>query len=128
VSALRLRVLTPEATVFDESVAEVVAPLPDGWIGILPGHTAFEARLMPGQIVVRLGGGDRAIATCGGTLSVDRAGATALVGAAAVGRDLSELEREIGEQARELAEIESEAERHFDRIYREVARTLNYRA
>ena len=127
-TALRLRVLTPEATVFDESVAEVVAPLPDGWIGILPGHRAFEARLMPGQIIVRLGGRGRRIATLGGTMSVNHTGVRMLVGAAGVDRDLSELERDIGEQARELAEMEREAERHFDRIYRAVARTLNHRA
>jgi F-type H+-transporting ATPase subunit epsilon len=128
VSELRLCVLTPEATVLDETVDEVVAPLPDGWIGVLPGHASFQARLMRGMVVVRAGGRERTIATLGGTIIVvSPADITMLVGAAALDSSLPELESGIGEQARDLAEMEREAERHFDRIYRAVARTFKER-
>lgn len=126
-SEMRLRVLTPDATLFDETVDEVVAPLPDGWIGVLPGHASFQSRLMRGTVVVRSGGRERTIATLGGTIGAGPSEITMLVGAAALDSDLSELESSIGEQARDLAEMEREAEKHFDRIYRAVARTFNHR-
>lgn len=126
-SELRLRVLTPEATLLDEPVDEVVAPLPDGWIGVLPGHASFQSRLMRGTVVVRASGRERTIATLGGTIGVAGSEITMLVGAAALDSNLSELESSIGEQARDLAEMEREAEKHFDRIYRAVARTFNHR-
>ena len=33
---MRLEVITPQAVVFEGDVTSVVAPLPDGWIGVLP--------------------------------------------------------------------------------------------
>jgi hypothetical protein len=41
--------------------------------------------------------------------------------------DLETLERSISEEAEQLAEMEQEAERHFDRVYRQMAQTLNHR-
>jgi F-type H+-transporting ATPase subunit epsilon len=126
-SELRLRVLTPGATVFDGAVAAVVVPLADGWRGVLPGHAPFRARLMAGEVVVRAHGRERLLATLGGTLAVDPAGVVVLTGVAALDTTLEALEREIGDEVRRLAAVEREAEKHFDRVYRQVARTLGRR-
>ena len=56
---MRLEVLTPQAVVFEGEVDAVVAPLPDGWIGVLPGHSPFLARLMRGQVLLRNGDGEQ---------------------------------------------------------------------
>ena len=124
---LRLQVLTPQASVFDEAVDAIVAPLPDGWIGVLPGHARFQARLLPGAVVVTIAGQRRVIATTGGSLGVDNGAVIALTGAAAVNMDLATLEQQIGRQAESARAMEQEAEKHFSRVYRALADTLDRR-
>lgn len=123
-SVLRLEVLTPQAIVFEGEVDEVVAPLPHGWIGILPGHSAFLARLMRGQVLLRIGGAERVVATIGGSIAVDGDLVTLLTGAATLDTTFAELEASLGTEAEQVKSMEQEAERHFDRVYRTLADTL----
>ena len=125
--ALRFRVLTPQATLLDEAVWTVIAPLPDGWIGILPGHAGFQARLMRGHVVFEGSGRRRIIATIGGVLSVAAGTVTVLTGAAALDQDLAALERELGEEAAQFQAMEREAEKHFEQVYRALAHTFDRR-
>jgi F0F1-type ATP synthase epsilon subunit len=124
---LHFKVLTPLTTVLDGPAATVIAPLPDGWIGILPGHSAFQSRLLRGSVVFEADGQRRIIATIGGVISVAADTITVLTGAAALDQDLDALEHDIGEEAVRLREMEQEAEKHFDRVYRALARTFNGR-
>lgn len=125
--ALRLRVLTTEGTVFDSIVDAVVAPLPDGWIGVLPGHTPFQARVLRGEIALRIRGQRHRIATQGGLLNVEADVVNVLTGAAAVDADLSTLEQQVGDAVRQTRSMEQEAEKHFGRVYRALADTLDQR-
>jgi F0F1-type ATP synthase epsilon subunit len=122
-----LRVLTPQSTVLDLPVERVVAPLPDGWIGILPGHTSFQAQLLRGHLGFQAGGRGRRLATIGGVLSVTPTTVLVLTGAAALDQDLAALEQEIGREATQFQEMEREAEKHFDQVYRALAHTFNHR-
>jgi F-type H+-transporting ATPase subunit epsilon len=125
--SLRIVVLTPQATVVSEEVDTVVVPLIDGWRGIMPGHAPFASRLMPGEVILRVEGKDRAVATIGGLLHVDHNTATILTGIARLGCNLETLEREISDEARQLAAIETEAEKHFDRVLRKASTTFTRR-
>jgi F-type H+-transporting ATPase subunit epsilon len=124
VSLLRLEVLTPQAIVFEGEVDEVVAPLPRGWIGVLPGHSPFLARLMRGQVLLRNGDQERLVATIGGSIAVEANLVTLLTGAAALDTTFAELEASLGSEAERVKAMEQEAERHFDRVYRTLADTL----
>jgi F-type H+-transporting ATPase subunit epsilon len=126
-STLRLEVLTPQATVLDQEVASLVVPLPDGWLGVWPGHAPFQARLLPGEILFRSASQERVLATLGGTFATDGVRATVLTGVAMLDCHLDTLEQRISEEAEQLAEMEQEAERHFDRVYRQMAHTFNHR-
>ncbi len=121
---LRLAVLTPQETVVSEDVDEVIVPLSDGWLGILPGHLPFVARLTPGDVIVRTEDKRRLLATIGGILTVGDGTATILTGAARDNCELEQLEREIGNETQQLAAMETEAERHFDRVLRQAASTV----
>ncbi len=121
---LRLEVLTPQSVVFDGDVDEVVAPLPDGWIGVLPGHLPFIGRLMRGQVVFRNGDRERVIATIGGSLDMKDDLITLLTGAAALDVTFADLEVSLGSEAEQIRAMEQEAERHFNRVYRTLADTL----
>jgi F-type H+-transporting ATPase subunit epsilon len=119
-----LEVLTPEAVVFEGDVDFVALPLPDGWIGVLPGHSPFSARLMRGQIVFRVGEAERHLATVGGSVTVKDDLITLLTGAALLDATFAELEMSLGSEAEQIRAVEQEAERHFDRVYRTLADTL----
>ena len=121
---LRLEVLTPQAVLFEGNVNEVVAPLPDGWIGLLPGHLPFAARLMRGQVLIRTEGEQRVLATIGGSIEVKDDLITLLTGAAALDKTFAELEASLGSEAEQIRAMEQEAERHFNRVYRTLADTL----
>jgi F-type H+-transporting ATPase subunit epsilon len=125
---MRLIVLTVVETVFDDTVDEVVVPLPDGWLGVRPRHAPFQARLLAGDVVVRAAGRERTLATLGGTLTVERDQVTILTGVAKMDLDLETLEREIGDDLTRRRTLEQEAEKHFDRVYRQVARAIGPRA
>jgi F-type H+-transporting ATPase subunit epsilon len=127
VSQLRIEILTPQGTVLDAPVDSVVAPLPDGWIGILPGHSPFQARLLAGVVALRADDRQRVVATLGGVLSTDSDVVTILTGSARLDADLHELEADIGQRAEQAQAIEHEAEKHFGRVYRALADTLNRR-
>jgi len=124
---MRLRVLTPERTVFDAAVDAVIAPLPDGWIGVLPGHTPFQARVLRGEIVFRTGGHRQRIAIQGGLLSVEADVVNLLTAAAAVDTDLSTLEQQVGEASKQATLMEQEAEKHIGRVYHALADTFDRR-
>jgi hypothetical protein len=66
------------------------------------------------------------LATIGGTLSVEGDIVNILAGAAALDRSFEALEQEIGEHVAQLLAAEKEAEKHFNRVYRQMARTLNH--
>jgi F0F1-type ATP synthase epsilon subunit len=123
-SRLRLEVLTPMAVAYEGEADAIVAPLPDGWIGVQPGHSPFAARLMRGQVVFRLDGQERGVATIGGSLTVKDDLVTLLTGAAGLDMTFAELEASLGSEAEQIRAMEQEAERHFDRVYRTLADTL----
>jgi F-type H+-transporting ATPase subunit epsilon len=124
VNELKIEVLTPQEQVFAGTVDAVVLPIADGWIGILPGHTPFAARLLPGQVVIRIADDERLLATIGGIVALQGETLRLLTGAAALDRDLATLEQEVRAHFEELAAAEREAEKHFERVYRQLAGTF----
>lgn len=121
---LRLEIRTPQEVVVDREAESVVVSLADGWLGIQPGHAPFVARVTPGEVVVRAAGQTETVATIGGLLAVAGDRVTLLTGAARRNCDLDQLEREIDDETRQLAAMETEAERHFDRVLRQAAATF----
>ena len=56
---MRLKVVTPEAVVFDGTARSLVAPAWDGWVGILPGHAPFLTLMGEGPLSVEPESGER---------------------------------------------------------------------
>ena len=52
---LQCTIVTPESSIFDGEVDEVVLPVWDGEVGILPGHAHFLAKLGVGELRVKSG-------------------------------------------------------------------------
>jgi F-type H+-transporting ATPase subunit epsilon len=69
---LKVRVVSPEATVFEGDASAVVAPAWDGQVGILPNHAPMLALVGAGVLNVdRPGGGSDSFHVAGGVLKVE---------------------------------------------------------
>ncbi len=69
---LRVRVVSPEKTVFEGDASAVVAPAWDGQVGILPRHAPMLALLGAGVLnIERPGGGNDSFHVAGGVLKVE---------------------------------------------------------
>jgi F-type H+-transporting ATPase subunit epsilon len=72
-ASLKVRVVSPEQTVFDGEASAMVAPAWDGRVGILPGHAPLLALIGVGEVNVdRPGGGSDTFHVAGGVLKVER--------------------------------------------------------
>ena len=67
---MRLKIVTPERTVFEDEVDSVTLPARDGEITILPHHIPLVSLLMSGVITVKRGGVDVHVASSGGFVEV----------------------------------------------------------
>jgi len=76
--SLRLVIVTPEKTVFDEPVASLRFPLYDGDIGILPGRLPLIGRLGAGELKITMAGGERSFFIDGGFVQVKKGVVTLL--------------------------------------------------
>jgi len=69
---LNVRVVSPEALVFEGVAASVVAPAWDGRVGVLPGHAPMIALLGSGELSIDLpAGGSRSFFVAGGVLKME---------------------------------------------------------
>jgi F-type H+-transporting ATPase subunit epsilon len=66
----RLDIVTAERVVFSDEVDEVVAPGVEGQLGILPHHAPLMTTLLPGELLVKKGGGEISLAISGGFIEV----------------------------------------------------------
>ena len=53
---LKLEIVTPQATVFDEDVHMVTLPALEGQIGVFPHHLPLVTQMVPGEMIVRKDG------------------------------------------------------------------------
>lgn len=69
-NALRLSVITPEATIYEGDAEQVIAPAWNGSLGILRGHAPLMALLGTGTLRIDSGGKSTSYAVSGGFLQV----------------------------------------------------------
>ena len=119
--SIRFKLITPVEVVLEADADAVVLPLVDGWIGVLPGRLPFVARVAPGEMLIRLDGDETRVATTGGTAHVEPDEVTVLAGNAAVDVGLEELQARIDEAAQQSADLELQAEKHIEALYRQMA-------
>src|SRR5262245_35808266 len=67
---LKLQIITPEATVYDEDVEMVMLPSVEGRIGILPHHVRLMTAMVRGEMIVRKNGHDDFLAVGEGLVDV----------------------------------------------------------
>ncbi len=116
-ATLRLEIVTPDAVVYARDVELVTLPGVDGQIGIYPRHVPVLTRVVPGEIVARLNGGQEFLAVGGGMVVItgDRV---------AIATDMAVAAGDIDEARAEEARRRAEA-RLRDKISDEEVATVN---
>jgi F-type H+-transporting ATPase subunit epsilon len=111
--AITLKVITPDSTVWDEQVEEIVLPSTTGQLGILSGHAPLITALDIGVMRVRPSKDWKAIALMGGFAEVENNEIKVLVNGAELGEKIDkEKARSAYEQAQSrLQQVETSEDR-----------------
>lgn len=86
--ALTLKVITPDKTVWNDQVEEIVLPSTTGQLGILSGHAPLLSALDIGVMRIRPGKEWKAIALMGGFAEVENNEVKVLVNGAEMGENI----------------------------------------
>lgn len=111
--AITLKVITPDSTVWDDKVQEIVLPSTTGQLGILSGHAPLITALDIGVMRVRPDKEWQAIALMGGFAEVENDEIKVLVNGAEIGDNIDkESARSEYEQAQNrLQQVEQSEDR-----------------
>jgi len=100
---IRLQIITPEKTVFDDEVDTVSLPTTTGQITVLPHHMGLVTSMEPGAIIYKKHQRDNHLASGFGFAQVDAQNVKVLVDLAAPEEELEEKEIEAAKKAAEEA-------------------------
>ena len=112
--SLTLKVITPDRTVWDDRVEEIVLPSTTGQLGILSGHAPLLSALDIGVMRIRPGKDWQSIALMGGFAEVENNEVKVLVNGAEMG---SSIEKDTARNDYEQAQSRfNEADKGSDRL------------
>jgi len=100
-SQIKFKIVTPEKTVFEDSVDQITLPTREGEITVLPEHIPLIAVLAPGELTARQDGKEIAMAVSGGMVEVRKNELTILADTA---ERAEEIDLARAEVARKKAE------------------------
>jgi F-type H+-transporting ATPase subunit epsilon len=114
---LRLDIVTPQAVVFSEDVHMVTLPAIEGQMGVYPQHVRLITQIVPGEIIVTIGGTEQFLAVGEGLVDIS-AHRVAIVTDMAIPAD--QIDEAKAEEARARA-----AARLAEKISDEEVATVN---
>jgi F-type H+-transporting ATPase subunit epsilon len=97
---LQLEIVTPEATVYSETVEMVTLPAVEGQMGVLPLHVRLVTQLVPGELIVRKDGRDNYLAVGEGLVDVSNDRVSIVTNMAVA---IDNIDEAAAEEARERA-------------------------
>lgn len=71
-TTIKLKLVTPVKTVFEQEVDQVVVPTTSGQITVLPNHAQLVSQLAPGELIVKQGEEQFPLAVAGGIIEVEQ--------------------------------------------------------
>ncbi len=112
-NTLHIEVVTAERALYSGEADLVSAPGSEGRLGILPRHAALLTTLMPGELVIKLGGAEEPLFVSGGFLEVSGNTVTVLADTAEYAEEIDQARAEAARRrARErLEQAVSDVER-----------------
>ena len=126
---MRLEVLTPDKNVLEAPTQSIQVLLPDGWWGILPGHSPMISYIEAGILHYTQSDTTRYVAFYQGSIEVQRTSiehtrVSILTAAAEEGEDLESVTSALEEQAVKLAKLAKEANLEFNQLRLSLEKAL----
>jgi F-type H+-transporting ATPase subunit epsilon len=112
-NTLHIEVVTAERELYNGEADLVSAPGSEGRLGILPRHAALLTTLMPGELVIKLGGAEEPLFVSGGFLEVSGNIVTVLADTAEYAEEIDQARAEAARRRAQerLEQAVSDAER-----------------
>jgi len=98
---IKFKIVTPEKTVYEDSIDQVTLPTQEGEITVLPNHIPLISVLLPGELVIKKDNEEVDMAVSGGMVEVRKNEITILADTA---ERAEEIDLARAEEARERAE------------------------
>jgi len=98
---IKFKIVTPECTVFEDTIDQATLPVAEGEVTILPNHRSYIASLTPGEIMVRKGKEEILLSTSGGFIEFNN---NELVVLADTAERAEEIDLKRAEEAKVRAE------------------------
>jgi len=98
---IKFKIVTPERTVFEDSVDQITLPTADGEITVLPLHIPLISVLVSGELTIKKEGEETTMAVSGGIIEVRKNEMTILADTA---ERAEEIDISRAEEARKRAE------------------------
>ena len=114
---LKLRIVTPESTFYEENVDMVTLQGVEGQMGVFPGHIRMMTQMVPGEMIVRRNGRDEFLAVGAGLVEISSHAVDIVTDMAITAENIDEAK---AEEARQRA-----AARLRERISSEEVATVN---
>lgn len=67
---MTLEIVTPEKVIYKGDIDELIVNTADGEIAILPQHVNLFSKVLPGEVIMKIGGKEQFLAITGGFLEV----------------------------------------------------------
>jgi F-type H+-transporting ATPase subunit epsilon len=99
--SIQFKIVTPEKTVFEDSIDQATLPVVDGEVTILPNHRSYIAALKAGEICLKKEGEEIIMATSGGFIEFNDNNLVVLA-------DTAERAEEIDLKRAEEAKVKAE--------------------
>ncbi len=98
---IKLKVVTPERTVFQEEIEQATLPVANGDVTILPNHTSYIASLKSGEIILKKEGKEICLSISGGFVEFNK---NEMIVLADTAERAEEIDLARAEEARKRAE------------------------
>jgi F-type H+-transporting ATPase subunit epsilon len=126
---MQLEVITPDKKVLDTMTTVMRVLLPDGWWGILPGHTPMISFIDAGVLHYTIDETRRYVAVYQGTIEVQKSQGKPtrvliLTAAAEEGDQVDEVIARLEQQAEKLADLAKEANLEFNQLRLSLEKSL----
>ncbi len=115
-ATFHLSIVTPEETVFDETVTSIVVPGSKGYLGVMAHHAPLISPLVPGKLsITQANGEDIIMAVSGGFIEVANNRATILADATEMADEIDKKRaQESLERARQRLHDAAHGDRSWD--------------
>jgi len=121
---LILEIITPEKIVYKNEIDELIAPTADGQIAILPNHIGLLPQIIPGELIIRKGNSQEALAVTGGFLEVAKNHISILADYAIRAEDIEVAKTQEAQKRAEKLMEEKVSDRDFRMAQADLIRAI----